>query len=201
MSRNEQMPFPVGQTYYNGDTVPSTQGDRGIINLLGKEYVCEDIALATGIARTNRYRVLRLMENNSGVTVYAKNIAILSADGKEIVGVVATLAAAGKPIDEYLPSSGCPAGDRCYVVIEGPAICKNCDAAVATNAHTAGNWVVAATVNAATTSTTAGRIGAADFTGYTTPLADQLNNKIGKAMSTSAATNLTGNDILVDVVR
>lgn len=118
----------------------------------------------------------------------------------------------GRQIDGYArvnPSQAYPIWDQhtttvavhqlCYLVLEGPCLCTTPLVGDATNVITALDWLVSLTA-AASTSTTAGRIVGADFTGATSLLANQIIYKIGQALSTKSTSN-TGADILVNISR
>lgn len=82
-----------------------------------------------------------------------------------------------------------------YGVLAGPTLVKTGMAADATNVITEGLWVVNGTA-VTSGATTAGLIVAIDTTGATTPLANQLLTRIGRALTARTTAN-TRTDTLV----
>jgi hypothetical protein len=197
MARNENPPFNRGETFYNGETIDSS--DLGGVHLEGKEWVFEDANPTTGVARTANFVRCRVVRNTAAAALLPKRIVRFEADGAEygcrVDGYATTTAAEGYPLDEYLPTAGLPVNDLGYIVVDGPAIVTTDIAASATNVVSVGGWVVALTA-ATSGATTAGRIGAQDLTGATALLANQVQNRIGRALS-AKTTNNTAADILV----
>lgn len=199
------LPFPVGTTYKSGNsniTVPT--------DLEGKIYEVEDrdYSVTTGVKpfRSRRRRKLMVVRNASGITLLGKRLASLQKSGAYFIGRVdgycATTAQADcVPIDEFLPSTGCPDGDLCYVVVHGEAK-VTMSAATATDI-VYGDRVVASTAAASTggsTHATAGRCEKQVLTGATQVLADQIQNVVGKSLSNKTAassTNGTNTDVLL----
>jgi hypothetical protein len=197
MAANENLPFAVGETYYNGDTPPTTVADRGIINLLGAEFWVPDVVPSTGVARSARWRKLRVVENYSGVTLSPKRLVKLNANGDKIIGYAAIANAVNCfPLDEYVTQV--LDGDRCYIVVQGPATCLTNLAQTNDNIIAAGSMVVAATYNG-TTHANAGRISIIDMTGATEPLAAAILGIRGRAMTAIATSNQTSTACLVEI--
>lgn len=200
MARNENLPFSIGETFYNGGTIDSN--NLGGVDLEGKEYIVEDVNPNTGVVRTGQYRRVRIVRNVSGVALLPKMLVRFdTAAGKvgaRVIGYARTTAAEGYPVDEYLPTAGVPNNDLFYIVIEGPATVLTSKAASAVNVIGVNAWVVAATAAASTHSTTAGRVEVQDLTGATALLADQVQNRVGRALTAKTTAN-TDADLLLTV--
>ncbi len=117
--------------------------------------------------------------------------------GARVDGEVCITADRCYPIDEYLPAAGCPVNDLCYIVVDGPALCRTDLAAGAANLIAVGDVLVALTA-ATSGCTTAGRVAPQDLTGATAVLGVQVMNTIGRALSAKVTTN-TNADVLVEV--
>jgi hypothetical protein len=202
MARNENPPFARGETFYNGETIDTN--NLGGINLEGAEWVFEDVHASTGVARTGRPVRCRVVRNSSGVNLLPKRLVKFEAgalefgsrvDGYAIAGAANT-PEAGYPLDEYLPAAGVPTNDLCWIVIEGPAKVMTSIADMASDLGI-GGWSVAVTA-ATSQATTAGRIIPQLLTGATAPLAANVQNRVGRALS-GAITTSTAADVVVDV--
>lgn len=207
MSRDESAPFGRGETFYQGGTIDSA--NLGGLNLEGQIRWFEDLDYsAAGGAKPQRSgRLVKCMivRNVSAFVLNAKNLVTLQTagtDGRFFLGRVdgrSTVDAAKCfPVDEFLPSTGCPINDLCWIVVDGPAKVTNALTNVATNVFAVGTVVVSLTA-ATSGATSAGRAAAQDISGATTPLANQIQNRIGYAMSSVATSGVTNTDILVDV--
>jgi hypothetical protein len=194
MARNENPPFPRGETFFNGGTVDATSG----AHLEGTEWTFEDLDLSqSGVKpqRTNLPVVCKIVRNTSGVALEPKRLCRFELTagndcGGQVDGYVTTTAAkVDGVIDEWLPTAGCPANDLCWVVVEGPT--QVLTALSNRSADTAVGGIVIAITAATSQCTTAGRIDNQDLTGATALLAAQVQNRIGYAMSlvTTASTN------------
>jgi len=193
---------PIGR----GDILDSSAG-HDINTWLGaeKDFPADDFD-AVGVmgklrANVNSTVRCRLVKNNSGIVLSAKQIVVLNEDGTEIDGLVrlgtnAAGAERGYPIDEFIDSNGVGTADACWVVIRGIATVVTGVTADDENVITAGSAVIACTAAASTVTTTAGR--AAGIEGATSVLALNLINAIGTAMSTMTTAN-TATDLLIDV--
>ncbi len=198
MARDENPPFERGNTFWGPGSTPadSTSGKQ----YEGAEYRWEDINYSNSAAvkpvRSELPVVTRVVRNASSQTALAKQVVKLLAtnhgqiDGQCIVNGQGPCVV----VDEHLPAGGCLQNDLCHVVVEGPALVTNSSAA---STITAGDRVVAATA-ATTGATTAGRVITQDTTGATTPLANQIQNAVGVAMSTTSTTQA---DVLIYVRR
>jgi hypothetical protein len=99
------------------------------------------------------------------------------------------------PADEFLPPGGVPPGDLFYIVVKGPCLVKT--AASGTVALNVGQKVVAST-STATTDGNAGAVVAQSVSGATGPLANQIQNAVGRAMSATTSGN-TATPVLIAV--
>ncbi len=201
MSKHENLPFPIGTTYFDGQTADTTT--ETAINLEGKEYEVEDLNYvpatfsATKTLRTGRYKRVRIVRNVSGVALIAGNLAQASnagTDGRYLLGRaigytnVPPNATLNTPpvfgIDEFLPSAGCPNNDLFYATIQGPFLGFSspltADFQGGTTQIVVGDWLVAAT-GAATTNTTniatagAGKLASQTFNAATTGISQLFN--------------------------
>ncbi len=228
MPRQEAPFFARGRTLADGTTIDASSLEKSA-NIVGKEWEIEDIHPDTGVRRINTASAtdpgynhnlvkVRACRNRSGQTLLGKTLVILDpSDPGSIIGVatgadpgIQTWGSTIRPIDEYLPSAGCPDNDVCLVVIEGQAVAKTpTEASVATTIWSAGQWLVAAT-GAATTqeltgTTSEGRLASLtmDIGTGTNSVADNVNatklaNRLGVAMTACATTGVTNTDILVN---
>lgn len=226
MPRQEAPFFARGRTLADGTTIDASSLEKSA-NIVGKEWEIEDVHPDTGVRRVlhkstagdpavnhNLVKV-RACRNRTGLTIYAKQLVILDpTDPSSIIGICqdeGQVYTYVRPVDEYLPSTGCPDNDVCYVVIEGMATCKLPEGAVTGNVIAAGDWLICATEDVttqeATAKTSGGRVSSmtrtisasTDVAGNL--LAAQVANRIGVcAQSTSKTTNSTGEDLLVNII-
>jgi hypothetical protein len=204
MARNENPPFARGATFYEGATIDSN--NLGGINLEGQEWVFEDIDLnaagSTKKSRTGLQVTCRIVRNVSGIALLPKRAVRYQATagnyGGRVDGYTTTTAApfAGV-VDEYLPSTGVPANDLFWIVVKGPTLMLPDLAAGANNVINIGDALVALTA-ATSQATTAGRVAPQDLTGATAPLANQVQNKFGHALTARTTANTTL-DVLVNL--
>lgn len=205
MARDNNPPFERGATFYGGNDIDSN--NLGGENLEGKEYLFEDVPARSLYEETNPRTtgfpvVCRVVRNVSGVALQGKRLVDLKVTGyygRRAAGYARI--GADKfclPSDEFLPDAGVPNNDLFYVVARGPALIKTAVAGDATNVIAEGDRLVAltATTAGATTGSTGGKITPAAFTGATEPLADNIQNQIGTAMS-ARTTGQTDTDTLV----
>jgi hypothetical protein len=99
-------------------------------------------------------------------------------------------------VDEFLPSTGIRVGDMGWIVVKGQALASNQVSSDYGNIAI-GNRVSAVTHTNSTDPVTAGRVCLQRLTGATQPLADEVQNSIGTALS--AAVSNAGGDVLLDV--
>jgi hypothetical protein len=204
MAVRENPPFGRGQTYYNGGTIDSN--DLKGQELEGQEFWFPDVDwTASGVGakpkRSERMIKVRVVRNTSGGALLPKRIARFEADGLEygarVDGMTRTTAERGYPIDEFLPDAGVPNNDLFYVVVEGPAMVLTPLEGDANNVFSVGTVIVALTA-ATSGATTAGRARPQDLTGATAVLGDNIQNRIGRALSAKTTGN-TNADLLVEV--
>lgn len=220
MGRFNDQPFPRGETWYNGGTIPNFlsppplySGEPGGWNVEGKEYEFEDGVSGTGVENkgygTGFYVRVRCVRNNSGVNILPGQLCTFTTTyvdgttvkpyGMVIGGVTTTLAEFCYPADEFLPPAGVPQGDLFYIVVDGPCLLQLSNSGnVVTSA---GQKVVSATAGAST-GLPAGCI-VPQVINETTDVdnvanANQIQNAIGRAMS-AASSNATASFILVDI--
>jgi len=197
MARDENMPFPLGQTYFGGD---STLIDVNAgTNLEGQEYSIEDDDLSNGtiganVNRSGRRRKVRVVRNVSAAALLAGQIAKMSITGTlkgnmvgQVTGLVASAADKGFPVDEFLGTNGCLVNDMCYVVIDGLATVKT---------DSAGTTTLVVGQVAVPGATTAGTVVAQDTTQTGAALFNQIQNAIGRCVTAVAAASTS---FVVDV--
>lgn len=186
------LPFPRGQTFFNGGTTNTTDG----LNLEGFEAIVRDTIYGSG-----RPVRLKCVRNVSGVTLYPKHVVRyqLTADyfGKRVDGYVQTTGQDWAGVVDELVTS-VPANDLFWIVVEGPAIAKRSTANYSSDIAI-GDRVVALTINATTGTTSCGRINAQPASS-TAMTSDLVQNVIGRALSTVVA-NATTVDPLILVGR
>jgi len=126
MARDENPPFERGGTWY-GDATPDAN-DLGGVNLLGKEWVFEDVNPTTGVARTGREVRCKVVRNTSGAALLPKKMVVFSTTageyGKNVDGYATTTSQEAFPVDEYLPTAGVADDDLFYIVMDGPAVVR-----------------------------------------------------------------------------
>lgn len=210
MAKYELLPFPIGQTAFTGLT-SSQFASTDKAELEGREFLVEDLDYSQsvpkprafyGSAGANRFKKVRVVRNASGVSLLPRMLVVMKPGsyGGQVDGYGYVDACEAYPVDEFLPSGGVAANDLFYITVEGCAevltsLSGNAQNLItATTAGTnvgAGNWLVALTAAASTTSTTAGRVQPITLTGATAPLAANVINRVGIALSamTTAQTN------------
>src|SRR3990167_5071544 len=195
MQYGDAPPFPLGQTFYNGRTIDSANLEA--TDLEGKEFWFEDKSATAPTHRTHRWRLYRICRNANATAVLPSRLYIFQTAagvyGHRTDGLSGTTAVRAVAADEYLPSAGCPQYDLCYMLIKGPGLIYSRSDNDAAD-YAAGDVLVAITGE----TTNAGRVRLQDLTGATALLADQIQNAIGRSMSTKL-TNSTNQLILVDV--
>lgn len=211
MAHYENLPFPIGKTFFDGQTI-ATADVTASKSLEGREYWIEDLDYSASVPtrRSGLLKRVRVVRNNSGIALLPKRLAILEntagvyggrVDGMCRLGYGSTtLPAVAFPIDEFLPTAGVPNNDLFYITVEGPAVVLTALANMGADVAV-GDWLVHATA-ATSQATTAGRfttnaLTAAD-TGLTAYRED--DRRIGRAMSamTSQGTNQS---VLINISR
>lgn len=209
MAKYELLPFQIGSTAFTG--LSSSQfASTDKAELEGREYLVEDLDYSQavpkprafyGSAGANRFKKIRVVRNVSGVAILPRQLCVMkgSSYGGQVDGLAYLTAIEAYPADEFLPAAGVANNDLFYITVEGCAECLTDLAAGANNLITAttagsnsgaGNWLVALTA-VTSQSTTAGRVAPALYSGATTALAANIQNRIGLALSamTTAQTN------------
>lgn len=180
MARDENPPFPLGSTFFGGDTTVINAVDG--FQFEGQEYQFEDIDLTNGTIgaapyRSNKRRVMRCVRNVNAAALLPKTLAKLSLIGTvpsafqgQVNGLCVSAADKGYPVDEWLPAAGCLQNDLCWVCVEGMA--KVTTAASGTTTIALGGVVVPGL---------AGGVVAQDTTQTGAALYQQIQNAIGRA--------------------
>jgi hypothetical protein len=204
MSRDNSLPFPRGE-------YEATAG--AFDHLLGREYQVEDIDWGSTAGqkphRSGKMVTVRLVRNDSGGVLLPKRLAMFSEAAGEYGGVVdryvATLAARGYPVDEFLPAAGVPDGAYFYIVVKGPATVVTPDTTTAFNGDISIGEAIVAASTGATNNTTGGRAAAQVTTGATDTSSydfaiNAAMNVVGRALEglTADAAN-TAKGLLVEV--
>lgn len=205
MARNENPPFPRGQTFYSGGTIDTNA--LGGVQLEGMEWVFEDVDPRQGTSgastrRTNRPVKCRLVRNDGTLTLLPKRLVQPGVTAGKVKAAAEgyPTATAGKVqgvVDEYLPSTGIPPNDIGWIVIGGPTLVLTDLAGGANNVINVDDYLVAL-AGATSGATTAGRVVTQDLTGATALLGNNVQNVIGVAMSAATTAN-TNAGILADI--
>ena len=194
MARDENPPFGLGETFFQGNTPTTTDGNH----ILGKVWVFEDIDLtASGSGgtmkpkRTNHARRMMAVRNTTGSALLPKRLGKIKNDGtsyefgQEIDGYADAVTEIGYPIDEFLPAAGVADDDICWVCVGGPAT-------VTTDASGDTNISIGAAVIPATNGTVVDQVVAEDDADIFT----QLSSSPGRAMK---AVNAISTDFVIFV--
>jgi hypothetical protein len=199
MDRTSSPPWQLGETFY-GISSGNTPASADYHWLPGKEYGFVDTVHGTG-----KEIVVRVLRNQSGIALlpgYCLNFKTSAAGDQgfetEVDGYASTLAQRTIICDDQLPAAGVPNLDLFYGVVKGPVLCKSGLAGDITNSIAVGDYLHAQTAAASTFSTTAGRIGEADFNSATTALAGKILAVVGRALS-ALTTGQTNTSLLVSV--
>lgn len=190
----ENLPFARGSTFFAGGTANATDG----ANLEGKEYIAQDENVL------NSHIVLKIVRNVSGIALESKRLVLYKAgkEGLQVDGYARLPADWCFPVDDKYGGMTIGNNDLFFIVVSGLCLVKTSLAGNAENVLTVGDYVMSVTA-ATSQATTAGRLGNGTFaiTGNTGPgLAKDLNNQIGKNLTTRT-TNNTNTDTLVNVGR
>lgn len=202
MSRSEAPPITRG-------SYEETAG--AFDNLLGKEWVFEDLDYSTRgarAARTNRLVTCRLVKNSSGAAILPRSLCQFKTGngpdyGAIVAGQTTTTAQHGYPADEWLPSTGVPDGAYFWIVVRGPATVLTPMAGAEFNGNITEGTVMVALTAATTGATTAGRVAVQNITGSSqatdySSLLNQAENMVGRALSAKTTGN-TNSSLLVEV--
>ncbi len=213
MSKNELLPWPIGQTGLGGN---ATIGSTDKYEYEGREFIVEDLDYSSspfkpraffGASGLNRFKRVRIVRNVSGVSVLPRQAVVFKGGnyGQQVDGLCYNLGMETYLADEFLPAAGCANNDLFYITVDGCAefltslggdITNPINAATAGANVGAGNWVIALTAaastaaatNTASTAVTAGHLYAATYGGATTQLAAVIQNRVGIALSAMTTT-------------
>lgn len=209
MARDEAPPFERGQTFHGGDATAITNGLTETAHLEGMEWVFEDLDYSVQGAKPKRSGKAvrcRCVRNTGAVALLPKQLVtpeVDAASGKDLLGrvdgKVRLTAARCFPVDEWLPAAGVAVNDLFWIVVEGPATIQTPLAGDASNVIAVGDRLVSVTA-ATSGATTAGRATVQDLTGATALLGNQVQNRIGFALSAKTTAN-TNADLLIDVTK
>lgn len=209
------LPFERGKTFY-GQTETIDTNNLKAAHLEGKTYTIEDFDYSSSAQakplRSGHMVTLKVVRNASGfagallpkrLVKFAVTSALTSGSlgGVDMLGRVdgyACLTADGPVgvVDEWLPAAGARYGDLFFVVVDGPTQVLTDIAATATNLINLGTtWLVSLTA-ATSGATTSGRVGAQDLTGATALQGDQIQHRLGRALSANT-TGQTNRSLLV----
>lgn len=202
MASHNTGPFPRGSTFGTTSTSDGVQHE-------GQRFTFEDLDYSsTSIVKPRRSaRMVECMicRNVAAAAILPKRIVTFATtSGATYLGRVdgyarLTAARIAGVVDEFLPTAGCAVNDLCYVVIDGPTMVLTPLEADANNVFAVGTVLVALT-GITSGATTAGRPAPQDLTGATALLGDQIQNRLGQALSAKTTAN-TNVDILIDVKR
>lgn len=150
-------------------------------SLLGSEWLDWDTTY-------NMEVVYRVVKNTSGGALYSRDAVVMDSDAAEFAKCVSGQAnsdgaAHAVIVADGYPSTGIPANEYFLVVVEGPAVAKLPDSASNRMIFGVGSFIVAGSN---------GRVQVQDLTGATAPLAAQIQNRIGAALTSFAASTNTG---------
>jgi hypothetical protein len=198
----KNLPFERGLTMAAGlASVASTDFD----NIPGREYCVEDIDpadLTLPKPRSGRPVTLLAVRNSAAAALLPKRLVKFKAGkfGLEVDGYCTSTAEkyAGV-VDEFLPAAGVPVNDVFYIVVSGPSLVLTDLAGGANNLLPADTVLVALTA-ATSGATTAGRVSPQDLTGATAVLGNQVENRIGRALSAATTAN-TNSGLLTEIFR
>lgn len=164
------LPFAPG-TY-----IPSPTSGDTILEFVGRAFVVPDSRYS------NYHRTLMVVQNSTSGAVLpgiAYSFAVTAGNyRRKLTAASASEAAEAYLVDDLLPAAGAPDGALCYVVVEGPCLCKNLASNAARNLWSIGDDIVA---------TASGRAVVADYNLSTVPQSLQVRNKLGRAMSASTS--------------
>ncbi len=218
MARNENPPFGRGETFYGVNGQTPDANNLGGVHLEGHEWVFEDVnygyAGATSFSagakpvRTNKHVTCRCVRNMATFNILPSRVVHMQRTaGNALQGRVdgmGTTTAEGPafPADEWLPAAGVPQYDLFWIVVDGAATVLTDLAAL--DSSTANPTLIAVgdilvSLTAVTSgATTSGRVSVQGLTGATAVLGNNIQNRIGRAMSAATTAN-TNSRVLIDV--
>lgn len=197
MSIINELPFPRGSTAFgNINTNVYTPTSTDLAQWEGREWIINNDQFPN-----NGLICLRCVRNVSGIALQSKRLVTFKTLlwPKQVDGYARVNPVFARPVDDALGSITVPNNDLFYVVMWGACLINTGLAADATNLFSEGDMLVAGT-GATSQATTAGRVVAADFTGATSPLAKQIGEVVGRAL-TARTTSNTATDTLVQVAK
>lgn len=191
-----------------GDMSPLERGTSsvGLESYVGRVFVFEDKTRSstTGpLLRRGPYgkqKQFKLVKNSSGGVLYSKRGLVYKTGTMqtEVDGCNSTTAQSiAGFVDDMIPSAGVPNGDFFLMAVQGPHLVLSDLAGAANNLIPEGTVLVALTA-ATSGATTSGRVAPQDLTGATQNLGNQIQNRIGRALSAMTTAN-TNADVLVDL--
>jgi len=134
MGKLDDLPFSRGATWFGGSFIPTTPPEPGDMpggwNLEGKEYMHEDVTYGSGyLVRVRAVRNVgtanllpgQLVSVSSLVGYYSE--VVLPGTNPAVPTTV--LNTYSFVVDEFLPPAGVVPGDLFWLVVYGPAMCKN----------------------------------------------------------------------------
>lgn len=194
MSRDEAPPFERGGTYSgNAATVnPTPVLGLGGVNLEGKEFIFEpDSSTVTQSNKqtdpTGRAVRVRVVRNDSAVNLKPGRLVKYEFSATNPIGsrVDGYATSVNDPVagvvDEYLPLAGVAPNDLFFIVTRGPTVVTQGATTAATIA--VGSRLVAAAYGATAGDDLGGRVALQDLSGATTPLGNNIQNRVGRAAS------------------
>lgn len=197
MELSQNPPFRIGEYM----AAPSA---TDIQRFCGRRYVFPDLDYSSNPPKPRAYyqdgmcpyKTVQVVRNLSTIALTPKLLATFKSGyrGFAVDGYLATLAGEGWAIDEFVLGT-IPINALFYVTVDGFGTCLSALEADATNVITANAYAVGL-ASAATTNTTAGRVGSASLGGATSPLSNAIINRLGMALSTKTTGN-TNADVLV----
>lgn len=188
-----QMPFDIGATAGVSALADEVHWEGALFEVPDKDYTIGTNPIKARVATDsqNATKIVRCVRNNSGIALLPGRIVRYKAgsEGFRVDGYTCTTAERGAGIvDPFLPAAGVADKDLFYITVNG------CDAVLTSltaneeAVFSAGSVLIALTA-ATSQATTAGRVTAQDLTGATALLGNQLQNRIGVALSASTTAN------------
>ena len=198
-------PFPLGSTYYNGATPPTTFTDttvsmEGIVRVFENRSPTAPISL-----RHAGHLECMLVRNTSGIALLPGQ-AVIWASGythQRVDGLVCTTAGeVAGIVDDSLPAAGVPDDDLFWLIRKGKCLAYTSREADASSSLPARSNLVARTA-ATSQCTTAGRLQLSQITVAATTnsgfiLEDNIRNCVGRNVSAKTSAN-TGVQFLIDL--
>lgn len=137
MSRDNNLPFPYGQTMWNGDSNAISASEYA--HLEGREYKVNDARYGSGEDIT-----LKVVRNKGSVRL-AKSHGVMFGTtagwvGRKIRGYVSASGTEGYPVDDQLTTSVAQ-NDLFYIGVGGPFLCQVSGLVTGATAITAGDVV------------------------------------------------------------